>query len=80
MGYPCLELTQNPNYYKTQVDAMNRLVNGNEVDCHKQLRVNRHAFFRLCCLRRGVGLGDSRNFCLEERVAIFLWILAYHTK
>ncbi|XP_058192193.1 protein ALP1-like [Rhododendron vialii] len=78
--YPRPELSPNPNYYQTQVDAVNRLVNGNEVDCHEQLRVNRRTFFRLCCLLRGVGLGDSRNVCLEERVAIFLWILAHHTK
>ncbi|KAI8564252.1 hypothetical protein RHMOL_Rhmol03G0167500 [Rhododendron molle] len=23
---------------------------------------------------------DSRNVCLEERVAIFLWVLSHHTK
>ncbi|XP_058216755.1 protein ALP1-like [Rhododendron vialii] len=78
--YPRPELSPYPNYYQTQVDAVNRLVNGNEVDCHEQLRVNRRTFFRLCCLLRGVGLGDSGNVCLEERVAIFLWILAHHTK
>ncbi|KAI8536058.1 hypothetical protein RHMOL_Rhmol10G0226700 [Rhododendron molle] len=36
--YPRPELSPNPNYYQTQVDAVNRLVNGNEVDCHEQLR------------------------------------------
>ncbi|KAI8525642.1 hypothetical protein RHMOL_Rhmol13G0246100 [Rhododendron molle] len=74
------ELSPNPDFYQTQVNNINRLVRGNDVDCHDQLRVNRHIFMRLCCLVRGVGLRDSRNVCLEERVAIFLWVLAHHTK
>ena len=78
--YPRPECTQNPDFYQTQVNAVNRLVNGNELECHDQLRVIGHTFFRLCCLVRSVGLGDSRYVILEERVAIFLWILAHHTK
>ncbi|GFY84290.1 hypothetical protein Acr_03g0010640 [Actinidia rufa] len=78
--YPRPSFAQNPEYYQTQVNAVNRLVNGNEEDCHEQLRVNRFTFFRLCCLVRSVGLGDSRFVCVEERVAIFLWILGHHTK
>ncbi|KAI8542472.1 hypothetical protein RHMOL_Rhmol08G0140200 [Rhododendron molle] len=34
------ELSPNLNYYQTQVDVVNKLVNGNEVDCHEQLRGN----------------------------------------
>ncbi|KAI8538423.1 hypothetical protein RHMOL_Rhmol09G0102100 [Rhododendron molle] len=74
------ELSPNLDFYQSQVNNLNRLVRGNEVDCHEQLRVNRRTFFRLCCLVRGVGLGDSRFVCLEERVAIFLFVLAHHTK
>ncbi|XP_057471079.1 protein ANTAGONIST OF LIKE HETEROCHROMATIN PROTEIN 1-like [Actinidia eriantha] len=71
---------QNPEYYQTQVNVVNRIVNGNEEDCHEQLRVNRFTFLRLCLLVRSVGLGDSRFVCVEERVAIFLWILGHHKK
>ncbi|GFS32816.1 hypothetical protein Acr_00g0024850 [Actinidia rufa] len=78
--YPRPSFAQNPEYYQTQVNDVNRLVNGNEEDCHEQLRVNRFTFLRLCCLVRSVGLGDSRFVCVEERVAIFLWILRHHTK
>ncbi|KAI8536059.1 hypothetical protein RHMOL_Rhmol10G0226700 [Rhododendron molle] len=51
--YPRPELSPNPNYYQTQVDAVNRLVNGNEVDCHEQLRVNRHTFFNFSMTGEG---------------------------
>ncbi|KAI8564253.1 hypothetical protein RHMOL_Rhmol03G0167500 [Rhododendron molle] len=74
------ELSPNPDFYQTHINNINRLVRGNDTDCHEQLRVNRQTFFRLCCLVRGVGLTDSRNVCLEERVAIFLWVLSHHTK
>ncbi|XP_058217357.1 uncharacterized protein LOC131328427 [Rhododendron vialii] len=74
------ELSPNPDFYQTHVNNINRLVRGNDTDCHEQLRVNRQTFLRLCCLVRGVGLTDSRNVCLEERVAIFLWVLGHHTK
>ncbi|KAI8555662.1 hypothetical protein RHMOL_Rhmol05G0191000 [Rhododendron molle] len=74
------ELSPNPDFYQTHINNINRLVRGNDTDCHEQLRVNRQTFFRLCCLVRGVGLTDSRNVCLEERVAIFVWVLSHHTK
>lgn len=47
---PRPQLALNPNLYQRQVDRINRLVRGNDLDCHEQLRVNRHRFFRLCCL------------------------------
>ncbi|KAI8551526.1 hypothetical protein RHMOL_Rhmol06G0193800 [Rhododendron molle] len=74
------ELSLNPDFYQTHINNINRLVRGNDVDCDEQVRVNRHTFLRLCWLVRGVGLTDSRNVCLEERVAIFLWVLSHHTK
>ncbi|KAI8546108.1 hypothetical protein RHMOL_Rhmol07G0090500 [Rhododendron molle] len=73
---PCPHLSPNPNFYQTQVDNLNRLVRGNESDCYDQLRVNRHTFLRLCFLVRGVGLGDSRYVCLEERVDIHSCVVA----
>ncbi|KAI8572656.1 hypothetical protein RHMOL_Rhmol01G0216500 [Rhododendron molle] len=38
----------NPNFYQSHINNINRLVRGNDVDYHKQLRVNRQTFFRLC--------------------------------
>ena len=74
------QCVSNPNFYQSHIDRINGLVRGNDQDCLDQLWVNRHTFLRLCCLLRGVGLRDSRNVCLEERVAIFLWIVGHHTK
>ncbi|KAI8551052.1 hypothetical protein RHMOL_Rhmol06G0154900 [Rhododendron molle] len=70
----------NPNVYQEQIDALNRLVNGSDTDCHDQLRVNRYTFMTLCHLLTQNGLEDSRNVTLVEKVAIFLWILSHHTK
>lgn len=45
------------------------------------MRMNRNAFGRLCYLVRHVnGLVDSRYICVEEKVAMFLSILAHHKK
>lgn len=50
-----------PNALQNQVDNLNRLVRGCDKHCHKQLRVNRHVFMRLCHLLTERGLADSRN-------------------
>ena len=75
---PCIRV--NPNVYQNQVDALNRLVRGDDKDCHDQLRVNRHTFMRLCHLLEENGLQNSREVTLVEKVAIFLWILGHHNK
>ncbi len=48
------------------------------MNCHDNLRVNRHTFVVLCGLIWGVGLGDSKNVALEEKVAIFFYG-SFHT-
>ncbi|XP_058190739.1 uncharacterized protein LOC131307981 isoform X1 [Rhododendron vialii] len=73
-------LRANPNYYQHQIDALNRLVRQSDTTCHNQLRVNRHTFMTLCHLLTQNGLEPSRNVTVVEKVAIFLWILAHHTK
>ena len=75
-----LDVDRSPHPFQTQLDHLNRLVRYNDVDCHDQLRMNRHTFTRLCTLLRGVGLCDSRYVVLEEKVAMFLWTLAHHKK
>ncbi|XP_057469660.1 protein ALP1-like [Actinidia eriantha] len=75
---PCIRV--NPNVYQNQVDALNRLVRGDDKDCHDQLRVNRHTFMRLCHLLEENGLKNSREVTLVEKVAIFLWIIGHHNK
>ncbi|KAL7232290.1 hypothetical protein ACSBR2_010336 [Camellia fascicularis] len=42
--------------------------------------MNRHTFMLLCGLVRSVGLSDSKYVVLEEQVAMFLNVLAHHTK
>ncbi|KAI8571589.1 hypothetical protein RHMOL_Rhmol01G0131700 [Rhododendron molle] len=36
--HPRLELSRNPNFYQTQIDRINRMIRGSDVDCHEQLR------------------------------------------
>ena len=69
-----------PDIYQKQVDNLNALTRRSDTHCHEQLRVNRHVFFRLCLLLRQRGLEGTRNVTVEERVAIFLWIIGHHTK
>ncbi|XP_058216710.1 uncharacterized protein LOC131327575 [Rhododendron vialii] len=38
---PRPELSPNPDFYQSRINNINRLVRGNDVDCHEQLRVNR---------------------------------------
>lgn len=64
-----------------QVRHMNRLTLISDVDCFSNLCMDRNAFGRLCILLRDRGgLRDGRFVLLEEQVAIFLGILAHHTK
>ncbi|KAI8552201.1 hypothetical protein RHMOL_Rhmol06G0247500 [Rhododendron molle] len=73
-------LRANPNVYQSQLDALNRLVRGNDKTCHANLRVNKHTFMTLCQLLIQNGLEPSRHVTVVEKVAIFLWILSHHTK
>ncbi|CAL5382364.1 unnamed protein product [Camellia sinensis] len=74
------EISRNPNPFKQQIDHLNRLVRNNDKDCHEQLRMNRHTFMRLCALIRTKGVPDSKHVVLEEKVAMFLFVLGHHHK
>ena len=74
------ELIRGPNPFKEQFDHMNRLVKNCDKNCHDQLRMNRQAFVRLCALLRNVGLSDSKFIVVEEKVAMFLNVIAQHQK
>ncbi|XP_012836506.1 PREDICTED: uncharacterized protein LOC105957126 [Erythranthe guttata] len=65
----------------SQLDYLRTLVGFNDVTCRDNLRMNRQTFFRLCYLLENVGgLAPNRNVSIPEQVAIFLQILAHHTK
>ncbi|KAL8478025.1 hypothetical protein ACS0TY_030069 [Phlomoides rotata] len=50
-------------------------------DCRDQLRMDRAAFHKLCFLLQSVcRLKPSRRVTVHEKVAMFLSILAHHTK
>ncbi|XP_047958883.1 uncharacterized protein LOC125204315 [Salvia hispanica] len=64
-----------------QVKHINRLVHVSDVACVENLRMNRNAFGRLCRIFRQNGdLKDNKFVMVEERVALFLPILAHHKK
>ena len=57
------------------------LVNGNDLVCVDNLRINKQCFYKLCEMLRDVGgLQGNKNMGIEEMVAIFLYILAHNTK
>ncbi|KAL8518369.1 hypothetical protein ACS0TY_009666 [Phlomoides rotata] len=60
-----------------QMRNMHDLVMVNDDDCKDQLRMDRASFHKLCGLVRTIGgLKSSRNITVEEKVAMFLSILA----
>lgn len=60
---------------------MKRLVSVTDTDCLVNLMMDRNAFGRLCTLcRRLVTLRDRRSIYIEQRVVIFLSVLAHHKK
>uniref|UniRef100_A0A5B7AF72 Putative nuclease HARBI1 isoform X1 n=1 Tax=Davidia involucrata TaxID=16924 RepID=A0A5B7AF72_DAVIN len=69
------------NRVQAQLDNLDRLINGGDITCIEQLRMNRHTFGILCGLLRTVGrLVDSRYVTVEEQVAMFLHVLAHPVK
>jgi hypothetical protein len=57
------------------------LINRNDVICVNHLRVDIRSFRILCCLLRNEGkLKEDGLVCIEEQVAIFLHIIAHHSK
>ncbi|KAL8479155.1 hypothetical protein ACS0TY_026130 [Phlomoides rotata] len=50
-------------------------------DCRDQLRMDRATFHKLCYMLQSVGgLKTSRRVTVTEKVAMFLSVLAHHTK
>ena len=52
-----------------------------DTSCIEQLRMDRHTFYILCRMLKNNGhIKDSRNMLIEEKVALFLNILAHDEK
>ncbi|XP_075475031.1 uncharacterized protein LOC142505809 [Primulina tabacum] len=64
-----------------QLNHLHRIIEIGDVQCVVNLRMNRNAFARLCYLLTNVGgLVDSTYVRIEEKVTMFLSILAHHKK
>lgn len=62
-------------------EYMIRTVYSSDEKCISQLRMNRHAFFKLCAMLQTIGgLKPTRNMLVDEQVAIFLHIIAHRMK
>ncbi|KAL8470586.1 hypothetical protein ACS0TY_033220 [Phlomoides rotata] len=65
----------------SQIRQMNELVGINDEVCKNNLIMDRNSFQRLCYLLHDIGgLQNSRYVKVQEKVAIFLSILAHHSK
>lgn len=64
-----------------QMNHLHRIIEIGDVQCVLNLRMNQNTFARLCYLLTHVGgLVESRYVRIEEKVAMFLSILAHHKK
>ncbi|KAG8380409.1 hypothetical protein BUALT_Bualt06G0012400 [Buddleja alternifolia] len=60
---------------------MHDLISYNDETCINNLQMSRNAFGRLCFILENVGgLSPTKNVLVSEQVAIFLSVLAHHTK
>ncbi|XP_075480262.1 uncharacterized protein LOC142520977 [Primulina tabacum] len=67
--------------FNAQLCNLHRIIEAGDIQCVNNLRMNQSAFGRLCYLLTNLGgLGDSRYVRVEEKVAMFLSILAHHKK
>ncbi|KAL8481366.1 hypothetical protein ACS0TY_027759 [Phlomoides rotata] len=65
----------------TQIKNLSDLVDVNDEDCRDQLRMDRATFHKLCDMLQSFGgLKSSRRVTVIEKVAMFLSVLAHHTK
>ncbi|KAL8471987.1 hypothetical protein ACS0TY_029284 [Phlomoides rotata] len=63
-----------------KIRNLHDLVDASDNDCKDALRMDRVAFARLCDLLQTIwGLRNSKYVCVQEKVAMFLSILAHHT-
>ncbi|KAG8382613.1 hypothetical protein BUALT_Bualt05G0095700 [Buddleja alternifolia] len=64
-----------------QIEYMHDLISYNDETCINNLRMSRNGFGRLCFILENVGgLSPTKNVLVSEQVAIFLSVLAHHTK
>ncbi|XP_073119890.1 uncharacterized protein [Henckelia pumila] len=64
-----------------QISHLHRIIEVGDIQCVVNLRMTRNVFARLCYLLTHVGgLVESRYVRVEEKVAMFLSILAHHKK
>ncbi|KAL8477260.1 hypothetical protein ACS0TY_029521 [Phlomoides rotata] len=64
-----------------QIQNMTDLVDVSDEDCRNKLRMDRTSFYRLCHLLQNIGgLKSSKYINVYEKVAMFLSILAHHSK
>ncbi|KAL8540098.1 hypothetical protein ACS0TY_001619 [Phlomoides rotata] len=64
-----------------QMRNMSFLCEVSDIDCRDQLRMDRATFQKLCFILQSVcGLKSSSRVSVAEKVAMFLSILAHHTK
>lgn len=64
-----------------RVVHFHRIIYMSDVSCIENTRMDRAAFHKLCEMLKVVGrLLPTRHMCVEELVAMFLHILAYHVK
>ncbi|KAL8498652.1 hypothetical protein ACS0TY_021842 [Phlomoides rotata] len=64
-----------------QITNMQNLVERSDEECKNMLRMDRVSFVRLCNLLQNIGgLRNSTHVTIQEKVAMFLTILAHHTK
>ncbi|KAI7992183.1 Protein ALP1-like [Camellia lanceoleosa] len=70
-----------PNRLQEQMDHINRLVRESDITCIEQLRMDRRCFMTLCHMVCTIdGLGHSKHVTLEEKMALFLYVLAHDLK
>lgn len=64
-----------------RIEYLNRVLRFDDQECINHLRMNRQSFARLCFLvETSGGLKTGRNSSVAEQVAMFLSIIAHHTK
>ncbi|EPS72545.1 hypothetical protein M569_02213, partial [Genlisea aurea] len=63
-----------------QVRHLNMVLSDHNSACLDSFRMSRNTFAHLCELLHGFGLRSSRHVSATEKLAMFLGILAHHTK
>ena len=78
-----LRRVRQPSRYDPNIRAryLSDMISLSDRSCIEQVRMDRQCFKILCSLVRGIGgLKDTKNMTVEERVAIFLNVIAFGVK